>query len=90
MTCKKVYFRDEQYALEYISKLKKTSCRERKPVRAYLCEKCLNWHLTSIETKDTMEVVYLRREITNLKAKIQLLKEENETLKTISLTSPKW
>ena len=81
MECSKVYFVDEKFALQYIDKLKKTSCRERKPVRAYLCEKCLCWHLTSIESKENREVVYLGRQINNLKAKILHLQNENEILK---------
>jgi hypothetical protein len=48
-TCKKVSFCDERYADEYISKLNKTSKRKLKPVRSYLCDKCLTWHITSIE-----------------------------------------
>jgi hypothetical protein len=45
--CKKVSFCNEQYANAYIEKLKKTSIREVKPIRSYLCTRCLNWHLTS-------------------------------------------
>lgn len=70
MQCKKTYFSDEKQALFYIAKLKKTSCRDLKPVTAYLCPKCLNWHLTSIESKEIKEVKYLKRQIENLKAKI--------------------
>jgi len=47
--CTKVSFIDENYANQYISKLNKTSKRKLKPVRAYLCENCLAWHLSSIE-----------------------------------------
>jgi len=45
--CKKVYFATEADADYYIKKLAKTSKRDTKPVRAYLCEKCNCWHLTS-------------------------------------------
>ena len=45
--CKKVSFIDEANALKYIKKLKETSKRNKVPQRAYLCEVCLNWHLTS-------------------------------------------
>jgi len=48
--CKKVKFIDEEFANQYIQKLNKTSKRRLKPVRAYLCEKCLTWHITSIES----------------------------------------
>lgn len=82
MECRKVFFADEKFALQYIAKLNKTSYRERKPVRAYLCQHCLNWHLTSIECKENMEIVYLGRQINNLKAKILHLQNDNEILKT--------
>ena len=68
--CKKVSFADEKNALMYLEKLKKTSTRERKPVNTYLCEKCLAWHLTSIELKEVTEIKYLKRQIENLKSKI--------------------
>jgi uncharacterized protein (DUF305 family) len=68
--CKKVYFVDEKNALMYINKLKKTSSRERKPVNAYLCQHCLNWHLTSIELKEVSQVKNLESQIKNLKEKI--------------------
>lgn len=45
--CKKVSFINEDFALQYIKKLKETSVRTKVPSRAYLCETCLNWHLTS-------------------------------------------
>lgn len=45
--CKKVSFINEDFAIQYIKKLKETSKRTKVPSRAYLCEICLNWHLTS-------------------------------------------
>lgn len=81
MECSKVFFADEKFALQYIDRLKKTSHRERKPIRAYLCEKCLCWHLTSIESKENKEVFYLGRQINNLKKKNLHLQDENEILK---------
>jgi len=84
--CKKTYFIDEKNALFYIDKLKRTSCREKIPVSAYLCTKCMNWHLTSIalvDHKSNMQIVYLKREIDNLKAKILELQNENKSLKNL-------
>lgn len=81
MKCKKTHFADEKQAQFYIDKLKTTSNRSIKPIRAYLCEKCLNWHLTSIESRENMQLIYKERQITNLKAKISHLQNENETLK---------
>lgn len=81
MNCGKVYFANEQNALFYIDKLQKTSCRKKKPVRAYLCEKCLNWHLTSIESVENKNAIYIERQIINLKSKILHLQTENDILK---------
>lgn len=81
VVCKKVNFINEAFALTYIEKLHKTSVRRLIPVRAYLCEKCLAWHLTSIQSKENMDKVYLERQIANLKSKVEHLKNENEILK---------
>jgi len=81
MECKKVKFVNEASAEMYIKKLKGTSVRAKKPVRAYLCEKCLSWHLTSIEAKENMQLVYANREINNLKAKVLHLQNESTGLK---------
>lgn len=45
--CKKVCFINEDFAIQYINKLRATSVRTKVPSRAYLCEHCLNWHLSS-------------------------------------------
>jgi len=83
MECKKVKFVNEQSALMYIKKVKETSVRDKKPVRAYLCEKCLAWHLTSIESKENMQLVYAQREIANLKSKLAHRDAEIERLKRL-------
>ena len=51
MPCSKTHFADEKTALEYVDRLQKTSKRAVVPHRAYLCEKCLNWHITSLPLK---------------------------------------
>lgn len=48
MPCKKTYFANEKIAMEYVLRLKDTSKRKVVPHRAYLCEKCLHWHITSL------------------------------------------
>ena len=45
--CKKASFANEAAANTYIDRLKKTSTRSKVPQRAYLCNKCNNWHLSS-------------------------------------------
>jgi len=78
--CSKVYFSDERFAQEYINKLQRTSNRRIKPVRAYLCEKCLNWHLTSIEGNEARDKANNDRQINNLKSKIIHLEAEVKRL----------
>lgn len=68
--CKKTRFANEKFANDYIDKLHKTSSRKLKPIRTYLCDKCLTWHLTSISAEKDMQLVYKDRQINNLKKKI--------------------
>lgn len=79
--CKKVSFSDEKMAILYIEKLKKTSKRSLKPVNSYLCPKCLNWHLTKIESLENMQIKYKDRQIEKLKEKIQRLENEIKVLR---------
>lgn len=55
--CKKVSFATEADADFYINKLKKTSSRKVVPTRAYLCEECLNWHLTHVQHIDIPNIL---------------------------------
>lgn len=80
--CKKVSFATEKFALQYVEKLKATSCRKRNPVNAYLCEKCLTWHLTSIDTMENRQNVQLKRQIENLKSKVAHFEKQYELLKS--------
>lgn len=79
-TCKKVAFSDEQQANYYIEKLNKTSSRKIIPKRAYLCEKCFNWHLTSKKEGKTYE--FLLKENENLKKKLE---KKNELISEYSV-----
>lgn len=72
--CKKVSFINEKYANEFIDKLKETSVRSIKPCRAYLCDICLTWHLTSTESKETYTMILKDRQIANLKKKVENLR----------------
>lgn len=87
--CKKVSFVDEKQALLYIEKLQATSTRKKKPIRAYLCEKCFTWHLTSIQDDNNKEIETLRsklgvkeKEIEDLKLQIDYLVDKNKKLKS--------
>lgn len=77
--CTKVSFADEKLANYYIDKLQKTSVRKKVPVKAYLCEKCFNWHLTHKE-----DYFILREEheeiVKELKSKVDTLNKQVEIL----------
>ena len=55
--CKKVYFGTKEEADRHIEKINKTSVRDKKPVRSYLCHKCHCWHLTSWDAPDILKIV---------------------------------
>lgn len=77
MKCEKVRFGTEKFAMEHIKILKKNSVRKKIPIRAYACQKCGGWHLTS------------RIEITltdNGRSEIKKLEEHIEALRK-SLTT---
>ena len=81
MDCPKTYFANEEQALFYIKKLKATSKRIKVPVRAYLCNKCFNWHLTS-QTEHQVSVLEERNKEVRIKNKrIGDLEIENKRLK---------
>lgn len=77
MKCTKTAFADEKSANHCINKIKRTSTDEVKPVSAYFCQKCLNWHITSIERKEVRLLIEKDRQVNNLKAKIDVLQAEN-------------
>lgn len=74
--CKKSSFIDEKQALLFIEKKNKTSIRDIVPKRAYLCDKCLKWHITSLENIDVFE------ENKELKKQIKELTYNNLVLET--------
>jgi uncharacterized protein YlaI len=84
--CPKTYFINEKYANEFINKLKATSQRIKKPVRAYLCDKCLNWHLTS-KTEHQFDVLQqYKKELKQKNLQItDLLKQNKELRKKYNL-----
>lgn len=78
MKCNKVKFSNEKFAIEYIEKLKSTSIRDVKPLRAYLCPYCTTWHLTSKLDYETVQQIELKNKILSLEDKLKLKKEEFE------------
>lgn len=80
--CNKTSFIDQSNAEQYISKLQKTSKRKFAPVRSYLCEKCLNWHITSIEDNRISIVKKdLLKQIEGQKIQVQSKSNQIEKLK---------
>lgn len=47
MVCRKRRYRDEAAALVDLARIIYTSTSSKVPVRAYRCENCAGWHLTS-------------------------------------------
>lgn len=82
MECKKTKFANEKFALQYIEKLSKTSTREVKPIRAYLCTYCGSWHLTSRETKEAIFIQELKNEISVLQVQKRQLQEEADNVRS--------
>lgn len=83
--CKKTSFANEQYAIDYIEKIHKTSTRLKKPIETYLCDKCLTWHLTSIKRGPMPEFMgkidKLQRRVDNYERQVVNLKTERDALK---------
>ena len=78
--CKKASFASEAVAVYYIDKLKRTSEREIKPVRAYLCPECFTWHLTSIKNTTDFDISRQEKEIERLKKKCGNYQQEIKKL----------
>ena len=76
--CKKTSFANETLANEFIKKLQKTSHRDKIIKRAYLCELCYNWHLTSLESAESLQISHLKNLLENKESQINNLKKENE------------
>lgn len=84
-TCTKVSFANEKYADFYINKLKKTSKRKVIPVRAYLCEKCFSWHLTSTMNVESDRAEVLKKHVVQLQNKCAKYKRQvNDLITTIN------
>jgi len=80
MRCMKVSFINEKYADEYVAKLKRTSYRKVKPIRSYLCEKCLTWHLASTTDHDKKLLESYQGKIQNYRVAV---KQNYETIKEL-------
>jgi hypothetical protein len=81
--CPKTYFLNEKEAQNYLDILKKTSNRDKIPRRAYLCPKCLTWHLTSKE-RDIDTIQLLRQKNNELR---KLLSEKDQIINQLKKKS---
>lgn len=81
MECTKVKFATESAAEFYIKKLKATSIRREKPIRAYLCPFCTTWHLTSKTIEERNVISDLKKELHERKMLIQDLQKTVKDLK---------
>lgn len=75
--CRKTHFPNEKTANEYVSRLQQTSVRKVVPNRSYLCEKCLNWHITSLPLQKEEDI---KKDLHRLEMK---LKEKNGRIKNL-------
>lgn len=80
MVCTKVTFATEEFANEHIARLKEKSNRKVVPTRAYKCDKCGSYHLTS-QPNWKAHIENLETKISGLQDKIVTLEKENKTLK---------
>ena len=79
MECTKVKFSNEKFAVDYIEKLAKTSIRDTKPLRAYLCPYCSTWHLTSRINHELKQENEYKSKISALEELLVKSKKETET-----------
>lgn len=87
--CKKTSFLSEKFADLHIKKLRETGKYNPKIFRAYLCEKCHCWHLTTTTKEEEVTIDYLllktkskNKKIMELLKIIKVLKNEIKTLKS--------
>jgi hypothetical protein len=87
--CKKTKYSSKEYAEFGIVHIQEKSFKAKIPVRAYLCEKCKCWHLTSkpdyFELQKEIELLKERnKELENVVKENELLKEKNKELGNLS------
>lgn len=91
--CGKTSFATEVDADYYIDKLSKTSKRKDIPIRAYLCPKCCNWHLTKKQEVKDKETQELLSQIKTLKRELLICSrannKSNEKINNLKLEASK-
>lgn len=84
---KKVQYTSERFAMMDIARIKKISSRDKVPVRAYFCDICNLWHLTSSgdrkEEAKNKRILTLEGDIKKLKIEIEELKKTSNKKDTV-------
>jgi hypothetical protein len=78
--CTKTQYMSETFANIEIKRIRSTSKREKIPKRAYKCDDCGYWHLTSLSDKKEVRKPKEMVIMDNQKAIIETLKEKNNRL----------
>ena len=87
--CTKSRFATEQFAIDFIAKLKKTSKTKVIPQKTYLCKECNTWHLSSLPEKfiskklHDIEITELTTKISNQTMELTNLQKKLENQRTI-------
>ena len=84
--CVKTKYATEQFALDDIARIKKSSTRAKIPTKAYLCEKCSFWHLTSKDDIVHKQVLELLQELTKLRKENEKLKNKHKEIQEVNVS----
>jgi len=78
--CTKTQYMSETFANIEIKRIRSNSNRDKVPKRAYKCDDCGFWHLTSLSTQKQVRKPKEMMIIDNQKSEIDRLKEKNNKL----------
>lgn len=76
--CKKVRYATEQFAREDVKRIQKKSTRDKVPYRAYFCDECRAWHLTSQKDWKIEKINVLEEKVKEQQLEIEKLKKITE------------
>lgn len=85
--CMKVKYTSEQFALEDIIRIRKQSNRSRIPLRAYYCNNCNFWHLTSKADSSSEKIATLQQKLLEAEKTIKELKQSIQECEQKSILS---
>ncbi len=73
--CTKVQYTSEAFALADIIRIRKESNRSRIPMRAYYCDNCNFWHLTSKADGSSEKIALLQQQLKESEKQIKELRQ---------------